>query len=244
VAVRRFACGAALFDGTGTLFAPWPSVGAVYGEVAKAFGMDGTAEELDAGFRAAWRDRAPLRFMHDAERRTSNAEERAWWRQTVRLAFEHAGLPEPGAGCFEALSERFGEARSWRLFGDVVPTLTTLREQGLLLGVVSNFDSRLNRICRGLGLTPLLDVVVASAEVGHAKPARAIFDAAVAGIGVPTHRCLMVVDSADADVEGARAAGCQALLLDRSGASSRPDAVHTLAVLPRLPADPAGGPRP
>jgi len=215
--VGRFACGAVLFDATGTLFAPWPSVGAVYGEVARAFGMDGTAEALDAGFRAAW-------------------------RETVRRASERAGLPEPGGGCFEALFERFAEARSWRLFDDVLPTLTTLRRQGLRLGVVSNFDSRLHRICGGLGLTPLLDAVVASAEAGHAKPARAIFDAAIAGIGVPAGRCLMVGDSPDADVAGARAAGCQALLLDRSGASSRADAVHTLAVVPRLLADSPGPP--
>lgn len=244
MSVGRFACGAVLFDATGTLFAPWPSVGAVYAEVARAFGMDGTAEALDAGFRAAWRERAPLRFVHDAELRTSNAEERAWWRETVRRAFEHAGLPEPGDGCFEALFERFAEARSWRLFGDVVPTLTALRKQGLRLGVVSNFDSRLHRICGGLGLTQLLDAVVASAEAGHAKPARAIFDAAISGIGVPARRCLMVGDSADADVAGARAAGCQAILLDRSGARSRADAVHTLAVLPRLLADSPGPPRP
>jgi len=55
--VRRFACGAALFDATGTLFAPCPSLDAVYAEVARAFGVDATAEALDGRFRAAWRER-------------------------------------------------------------------------------------------------------------------------------------------------------------------------------------------
>ena len=225
------ACDAVLFDATGTLFAPHPTVGAVYADVAAGFGIETSAGALDAGFVAAWRERAPARFEGDAARRTSDAQEKVWWRHTVRRTFERGGAPDPGDACFEALFERFAQASSWRLFGDVQPALASLRERGLRLGVVSNFDSRLGRICDGLGLTLLLDFALASAEVGHAKPAREIFEAAVAAAGAAPERTLMVGESPDDDVTGAQAAGCQALLLDRGAPAARPGVIRSLAEL-------------
>jgi len=224
-------CDAVLLDATGTLFRPWPSVGAVYAAVAAEHGVTAVPEALEAGFRAAWRRRAPRRFADDPECRTSDAQEKAWWRAAVAATFEHAGLPDPGDACFEAIFERFAEAACWRLFPDVEPVLACLRQAGLCVGVVSNFDSRLHRICAGLGLAQRVDFVVASAEVGHGKPARQIFDIAVREAGTPAARTLMVGDSPRDDVAGARAAGCLALWLDRS----RPPSPHALPDLSRLP---------
>ncbi|MFW6162657.1 MAG: HAD-IA family hydrolase [Planctomycetota bacterium] len=224
-------CEAVLFDAVGTLVAPHPSVGAVYAAVAADFGVEGDAKALEAGFRAAWRERAAARFEGEVQRRTSNARERRWWRGTVRRTFEHAGLPDPGDGCFAALFRRFGQGRSWRVFDDVRPALRGLQGQGLRLGVVSNFDSRLHRILDDLDLALLLDAVILSAEAGCAKPAQGIWDAAVAAVGAAPRRVLMVGDSLVEDVTGARAAGCQALLLDREGRHSRPDAIRTLTAL-------------
>lgn len=224
---------AVLFDAAGTLFVPRPSVGAVYAEVAAQHGVPVDPAALDAGFRAAWREREPRRFAADPTRATSDASERAWWRGTVRRTFELGGAADPGDACFGALFERFAQPDAWRVFDDVRPTLGILRGRGLRVAVVSNFDSRLHRICDGLGLTSLVDFVLPSADVGHAKPATAIFGAACARAGALPSRCLMVGDSPHGDVAGARAAGCQALVLDRSGRPSGEHAIRGLDELPR-----------
>lgn len=220
-------CDAVLFDAAGTLMHPHPSVGAVYSGVVVERGYQAEAEALEAAFRIAWNERKPLRF--DEAGRTSDATERAWWRDTVRRNFQLAGLAEPDEACFEAIFARFGEARSWRLYPDVLPTLARLRRSGRRVALVSNFDSRLERICEGLGLTDALDAVVYSAAVGFAKPARPIFQAALDAVGAPASRTLFVGDSPGDDIAGARAAGCRALLIDRDGESGAPHAIRGLS---------------
>jgi len=48
----RIPCRAVFFDATGTLFHPYPSVGAVYARVARRFGIDADAEALDRAVHA------------------------------------------------------------------------------------------------------------------------------------------------------------------------------------------------
>lgn len=231
----RLPCDAVLLDAAGTLFFPHPSVGAVYAAAAREHGRPADAGALDAGFRAAWRERAPTRFGGDAKLRTSDAAEKAWWRGTVGRTFELAGLAEPDQACFEAIFARFADPACWRLFPDALPCLAALRGAGLRLGVVSNFDTRLARICDGLGLTSAVDFVLASAHAGFAKPSPRIFEAALRLAGCEAAHAVMVGDSPADDVAGARAAGCRALLLDRRGSRGGPHVVHSLAqVLPRL----------
>jgi len=224
-------CDAVFFDATGTLFFPHPSVGAVYAAVAMEHGLEADSRALDTGFRAAWRERASHRFGQAPDYRTSDRREKQWWRGTVGRTFEHAGLPAPGRGLFEAIFARFADPVSWRLFPDALPTIAALRHGGLRVGIVSNFDTRLRHIVAGVGLGSAVDFVVTSAEVGAAKPSSRIFDAAVHLVGVPPGRALMVGDSAKDDVAGARAAGCQAILLDREGHRGGPGVIRCLSEL-------------
>jgi HAD superfamily hydrolase (TIGR01549 family) len=70
--------------------------------------------------------------------------------------------------------------------------------------VVSNWDIGLREQLHGLGL---LDVpIVASGEVGAAKPDPAVFRHALELLGARPDRTLHVGDS-EADADGARAAG-------------------------------------
>ena len=55
--------------------------------------------------------------------------------------------------------------------------LKELKEQGLILDVISNFDSRLTGILEGLGVVRYLDRIFVSSRIGYAKPAREIFQA-------------------------------------------------------------------
>ena len=64
----------------------------------------------------------------------------------------------------------FAGPQNWEVYPDVVPTLQTLKQKGLVLGVISNFDDRLKPILRSLKIADLFDFTLASYEVGFCKP--------------------------------------------------------------------------
>jgi putative hydrolase of the HAD superfamily len=106
----------------------------------------------------------------------------------------------------EEFAPAFVEAIRFRLADGAAETLRALKRAGLALACVSNWDPTLPERLDELGVAPLFDAVVTSAEAGAAKPDPTIFRAALARLGVAPSRVLHVGDSA-ADREGARAAG-------------------------------------
>lgn len=139
------------------------------------------------------------------------------WREiTERIHARVPGLSEIDFDSwFEALYVRFGDPEVWRLYDDVEPALVGLRARGLKLGVVSNWDTRLRRICGGLGLDRLVDFIVISAEAGVRKPDPRIFEEALRRAGVGAAEALHVGDLPEEDVEGARRAGVRPVLIER-----------------------------
>jgi putative hydrolase of the HAD superfamily len=126
----------------------------------------------------------------------------------------------------EVLGEVLLASLRFTAFPDVAPALGALRTGGTRLVVVSNWDVSLHDVLSRVGLAPLLDDVVTSAEVGARKPAREIFERAG-----PAR--LHVGDSLDEDVAGARAAGIEPILIRRDG-SPGPPGVRTIATLAEL----------
>ncbi len=118
-------------------------------------------------------------------------------------------------------------------YPDALAALPALRRQGLKLVVVSNWDAALEEVLVRVGLARELDGVLASAQVGAPKPAGAIFRQALALAGVSADEALHVGNSLREDVEGAKAAGIKAVLLDRSGAPP-PPGVRSIASLGSL----------
>ena len=88
--------------------------------------------------------------------------------------------------------------------------------------MVSNWDVSLHDVWT-LGLAPLLDGVVTSAEVGARKPDAAIFARALEIAGVRAEQAVHVGDSLEEDVAGARAAGIEPVLIRRDGSPGPPD---------------------
>lgn len=109
------------------------------------------------------------------------------------------------------------EALAFKTFPDVLPALSDLRERGLRLVVVSNWDCSLPEWLDRAGIGPLVDGSVSSAVVGEAKPAPAVFEAGLRLAGCDAAEALFVGDSVENDVLGARAAGLRAVLVQRAG---------------------------
>jgi putative hydrolase of the HAD superfamily len=80
-----------------------------------------------------------------------------------------------------------------------------------------------------------LDGVVSSAMVGAAKPAPALFEAALAAAGCSAADALHVGDSPSKDIDGASRAAIAAVLIDRNGEwPQAPARIESLAELPGL----------
>ena len=118
-------------------------------------------------------------------------------------------------------------------FPDVLPALHALR--GHVLIVVSNWDCSLADWLAPAGLLEHVEAVVTSAEVGVAKPGRAIFERALEIAGVEPEQAVHVGDSLENDVAGARAAGIRPVLVARDGgAPGGVEAIRSLVELPAL----------
>jgi HAD superfamily hydrolase (TIGR01509 family) len=84
------------------------------------------------------------------------------------------------------------------------------------LAVVSNFDytPTVERILKDGGILDRFETVVVSDAVGWRKPRPAIFERALADLGVAARECLFVGDRPDIDVAGAKGVGMGAAWLN------------------------------
>src|SRR3990172_1406584 len=184
---------AATLDAAGTLVTVAERVGTTYARIAARHGIDRAPSGLEARFHVAFRAAPPL-ACPDVDPARLGACERSWWRRVVSETLDAPGAPGFDA-CFDELFTYYAEPRAWRVYPDVRPALTQLRARGLRLARVSNFDRRLDGILAGLDLATLVDLIVLSSVAGAAKPAPAIFQAALAGLGVPAAHALHAGDS-------------------------------------------------
>lgn len=145
------------------------------------------------------------------------AERRRYYRRLASRVFARLNVrASPGEAELHA-ENLWGilGPESLAVFEDVPEVLSALRGAGYALAVVSNWQCGLAHFCTELGLRDAFHHVVASAEVGSAKPAPAIFHEACRRLGVPTHRVLHVGDSAVDDVEGGMGAGLHVVRVAR-----------------------------
>ena len=206
---------AVFFDAANTLLYPYPSVGAVYAEVAARYGVTTTAEAVQAAFRQSWGEAqsttGPVRYG------VTEPDGRRFWRDLVHATFAQITVPGDFEAFFDELYRLFSEPEVWRLYPECLPVLRTLGQRGYIVGVISNWDIRLQNLLHGLGLMPWLQHVSISAVIGWEKPHGNIFAHALEAVGVAPARAVHVGDSLHADVEGARQAGMQPLWLRRNG---------------------------
>ncbi len=145
--------------------------------------------------------------------RYDDAREAIWHRFTEEI-FIGMGGPEGIANeCATEIEEGWTMSENFELFEDVLPVLEELRAAGLRIGVVSNGIRDLTAFVAHHRLD--VDAIVDSRTHGRVKPHPTIFQAALDVLGVAAADAVMVGDSLEEDVEGARALGMRAILVDR-----------------------------
>src|SRR5277367_4902132 len=198
---------AAFFDAAGTLFEAREPIGRTYARLARQFGLEASEDAVAASFRRAFGAAPGLAFGLGLRRDELRRLERHWWRDRVGETFAPLGNFRDFDAYFDALFSYFANPDSWIADLEAAPMLQRLKDDGLKLGVISNFDYRLYRILDGLDLTRYFDSITISSEAGYAKPRREVFDAALARTGVTVRDAMHVGDSEHLDFEPAAALG-------------------------------------
>lgn len=135
--------------------------------------------------------------------------------------------------------------RAWAIHEDAVPCFDELEQRihGVRFGVITNgeLESQTAKLI-AIALDVRLDHVIASGEVGVAKPDQRIFEIACERFGVAPGDAAYIGDRLHTDAIGAAAAGLTGVWLARHGASDEDRAegaaagVHVIATLVELPA--------
>jgi putative hydrolase of the HAD superfamily len=206
---------AAYFDAAGTLFDAREPIGRSYARIAREFGVDTTEDAVAARFREVFHRSDGLAFGPGLDAPAIRRLERDWWRKIVAATFAPLGNFRDFDAYFEALFAYFADPAHWRAFPEASDTLLRLKDRGLKLAVISNFDHRLYRILDGLDLARYFDAISISSEVGFAKPRREIFEAALSRLGTSAGDAMHIGDSEHLDFAAAEAAGIAAVLVDR-----------------------------
>lgn len=126
-------------------------------------------------------------------------------------------------GADDALADRAFAAyeaawpRALVLFPDALEALRAARAHGAVALISNGGAHEQRRKVEALGLHEWCDAIVISGEAGVRKPDAAIFERALAALGVAPGAALHVGDNLDADVRGARGAGLVAVWLNRAG---------------------------
>ncbi|PSB32665.1 HAD-IA family hydrolase [Stenomitos frigidus] len=205
-------------DAVGTLFGVTGSVGGVYADIARQFGVEVSATALNRAFFQSFRAAGRPAFG-TIDRAEIPAREFAWWFAIATNTFKQAGVLEQFPDFtefFAALYAHFATAAPWVVYPDVRSALERWQRMGIPLGVLSNFDSRLYAVLQALDLATFFASVTLSTEVGAAKP-----DAQIFAIALQKHDCLPnaawhIGDSFEEDYQAAKAVGMRGIWLRRT----------------------------
>jgi putative hydrolase of the HAD superfamily len=216
---------AVLFDVDFTLFRPGPELGPEgYRRVGERHGLTlDPASYESARAHAIESLQANRELVHDEE---------IWIAFTEQIVLGMGGDPGGARACATDMVREWERHENFSLYEDALPVLDELRRHRLRIGLVSNGQRDLEEFTQHHRLG--VDAVVGSKAHGRVKPHASIFVAALAALDAAADETVMVGDSLEDDIEGARALGIRAILLDRDGL--KPDAEDRIDTLLALPA--------
>ena len=146
----------------------------------------GTLVELEPPWLSL-RDRVPAE-VSDQRLEEALRAEMAYYRDHAHEGRDEDSLADLRERCAAIVSEKLGvevtadelvEAIRFDAYPDALPALRELRDRGLSLVAVSNWDCSLPAVLERCGLGELLDGAVSSAAAGARKPDPAIFEPAL-----------------------------------------------------------------
>ncbi len=158
-------------------------------------------------------------------------DEEIWIRFTEDIVRGMGGVGPRVRECAEVTVREWERHENFDLYDDALPSLALCRRHALRVGLISNGQRDLAAFAEHHALD--VDVAVGSKAHGRVKPHPSIFEEALRALAVAPAETVMVGDSYADDIEGARALGMRAILLDRDGLHpTEPDRIGSLHELP------------
>jgi HAD superfamily hydrolase (TIGR01549 family) len=138
------------------------------------------------------------------------------YEKRIEDTFTMLGVEDAGTlarGAWRAYLDEW--PRQTEFFPETPRVLESLKGR-YKLGVITNYmdGPTCQRVFDKLGYRETFDALVVSAEVGHRKPSRIIFQQALRETGSRPENCVMVGDLYEADVVGANNMGMKSVLVD------------------------------
>ena len=215
---------AVLFDVDFTLFRPGPELGPEgYRRVGERHGLT-----LDPGLYEQARLDSIEALSGDRE---LVHDEDLWIAFTEKIVLGMGGDPGGARACATDMVREWERHENFALYEDAMPVLDVLRAHGIKIGLVTNGQRDVDEFVVHHRLE--VDAKVGSKAHGRIKPDPSIFLVALEQLDASPEETVMVGDSYQDDIEGARALGMRAILLDRDGLhQDAPERIDTLFALP------------
>ncbi|MGN1177229.1 MAG: HAD family hydrolase [Roseburia sp.] len=102
----------------------------------------------------------------------------------------------------------------WKAFPYTLPVLEELRQKGIKIGLISNWDNTCRNVLKDNGLDSLLDVIVISSEENIEKPDKRIFQKALTLAEIAPEECIYVGDNYYDDAVGAGQLGIRSFIIN------------------------------
>ncbi len=209
---------AVCFDWFNTLARYEPPREKLQSQALQEFGIYVSPQKIMPGLFIADRDFFEENAVFPVRKRSPEEQAKIYARYQMTILTEAGVSVSRESDIFVKIMQRvqqLAERMTFVLFDDVLPTLKTLKERKLIMGLLTNLDRDMNPICRELGLEPYVNFIVTSREVGADKPEPPIFLAALQRAGVKASEAVHVGDQYKLDVIGARGVGITPILIDR-----------------------------
>lgn len=205
------------FDVTDTLmkFSKPPAI--QYIETAKKFGIT-TLErnKAEIAFKKNFKNLAKLYPNYGYN---SEIDCHEWWRQLVVNVLNDASNIKLDQNVVDkvavTLIKQYETAECWVKFDKADELIEAIRNEGICVGVISNFDIRLKQLLENMKF-PSFDFILPSYQAGALKPEKVIFDKAIneCKLNLRTEEALHIGNQRELDYKGAINAGWCSVLVN------------------------------
>lgn len=177
-----------------------------YRRAFKKLGLDFTARQTARAYHLA--NKYFMRFKQGRLSRKDRQTMKDYHQKVCRIL----GAEERRDDFLARLREE--PMASWQAFDFTLPMLKQLKESGIKVGLISNWDPSCRSVLAENGIDEYMDRIFVSREVGYEKPRPQIFAKALEETGADPGKCLYVGDNYYDDYIGATNAGMQCVIIN------------------------------
>ncbi|KAF5306445.1 hypothetical protein FQR65_LT07357 [Abscondita terminalis] len=222
------------FDVTNTLLTFRIAPGQYYANVGAQYGITCDGESISQNFKTHFKY---MTKEHPNFGLKSGLGWENWWREVISKTFKDSN-PLIKKEQLDALSYKliddFKTSSCWIHCRGALDLLSYLKHKGIVLGVVSNFDPRLDITLRSAKIRHYFKFILSSYEFGVEKPNPEIFHEAMKLCEIKQlkcEECLHVGDSVALDFVGAKNAGWNGVIVNSKKDEDLPSKDYTFSSL-------------